>query len=908
MKGDFTRNTFQPDKHYRSVRMQQGRVQLDADWNEQAEIYEHLDQIISKDIVGIQGTPINDSGFKISVINGADDFDLSISPGRIYVDGILCELEENATYWNQPDFINPPLITRPGISRVDLVYLDVWQRHITTIEDPDIKEVALGGPDTCTRIKTVWQVKLLENIRIVGCNKIPGFDMLIPPTNAQLSTRVDPTIISKDPCIIAPDSGYRGLENHLYRLEIHDVNDSGAATFKWSRDNGSVVFPIEEFNPSNSNEVKLKLLGQDQALTLHKGDWVEVLGDETELKGDPGTLARIETINERELTLSENVSTHEGEGHPKVRRWDNQKMSSAGLDGGIPVVENTWIDLEEGIQVCFNPGGTYNTGDYWVFAARTVTNDVEQLKSASPNGIIHHYCALTLVNWIENTSNIMVPAVKDYRQQFLPLNELTNEVIRRGKGKCTYLIAQSECWVDQLKDVVNNISKNNLNAKICFQVGEYKLSESITFENCGHIRISGCGPGTRIVASNAEIVFKFETCESVSIQGLYAESGMAGFKDNANLNHLNGTLTFCKCPTVVVKDVELRCAAGTRRDATCITVRPIQNGVQDTAQKSADLVKIRDCNLHVGHQQVGILLINTLRSIVESNQIQVDDESTKLTLDDLIKNNSYRSAIRKHIIRNVFLGESSSESPQSVYLETGQAKIRFNTHPDLTEVWNDYASINTEFRSDLDLLRNIKKVVDEALLNRGVVSGDQYQFKNFYDKLSEEHQIFGSQGVVVGGASARDVRILNNNIKGFVQGVHVGLSGVGDGKNEFESAGTVRVSDNNLEISLLLGVRDRHGIFIGNCDSLIVENNYVEVIRSNLASDMEIEGIRIYGYFGRMIVVKQNHLVSTNVGVRVVSLNTLENNSLWYVAYNIAPDADFVVDPEDEIQVKNNYS
>ena len=131
---------------------------------------------------------------------------------------------------------------------------------------------------------------------------------------------------------------------------------------------------------------------------------------------------------------------------------------------------------------------------------------------------------------------------------------------------------------------------------------------------------------------------------------------------------------------------------------------------------------------------------------------------------------------------------------------------------------------------------------------------------------------------------------------------------MGGGTNEFESAGTVRVSDNNLEISLLLGVRDRHGIFIGNCDSLIVENNYVEVIRSNLASDMEIEGIRIYGYFGRMIVVKQNHFVSTNVGVRVVSLKTLENNSLWYVAYNIAPDADFVVDPEDEIQVKNNYS
>jgi hypothetical protein len=33
MKGDFTRNTFVPSKSFSRVLMQQGRVQLDADWN-----------------------------------------------------------------------------------------------------------------------------------------------------------------------------------------------------------------------------------------------------------------------------------------------------------------------------------------------------------------------------------------------------------------------------------------------------------------------------------------------------------------------------------------------------------------------------------------------------------------------------------------------------------------------------------------------------------------------------------------------------------------------------------------------------------------------------------------------------------------------------------------------------------
>jgi 2-polyprenyl-6-methoxyphenol hydroxylase-like FAD-dependent oxidoreductase len=48
-----------------------------------------------------------------------------------------------------------------------LVYLDVWERHLTHIEAPSIREVALGGPDTTTRAQIVWQVRplLLEDER-----------------------------------------------------------------------------------------------------------------------------------------------------------------------------------------------------------------------------------------------------------------------------------------------------------------------------------------------------------------------------------------------------------------------------------------------------------------------------------------------------------------------------------------------------------------------------------------------------------------------------------------------------------------------------------------------------------------------------------------------------------------------
>ena len=92
MKGDFSRETFNKRKHYASVLMQQGRVQVDADWNEQQAITQHRQQTEAADIIGPCGYPQGSSGFFLKAT--PDDKDLVISPGRLYVDGILCELEE----------------------------------------------------------------------------------------------------------------------------------------------------------------------------------------------------------------------------------------------------------------------------------------------------------------------------------------------------------------------------------------------------------------------------------------------------------------------------------------------------------------------------------------------------------------------------------------------------------------------------------------------------------------------------------------------------------------------------------------------------------------------------------------------------------------------------------------------
>ena len=101
MKGDFSRSTFNAQKHYSSVRMQQGRVQLDADWNEQGDILRHLLTRQAMDIVGEAGGiagafkvaagPGRRSNEGIAEVDSQPPPAITINTGRYYVEGILCE-------------------------------------------------------------------------------------------------------------------------------------------------------------------------------------------------------------------------------------------------------------------------------------------------------------------------------------------------------------------------------------------------------------------------------------------------------------------------------------------------------------------------------------------------------------------------------------------------------------------------------------------------------------------------------------------------------------------------------------------------------------------------------------------------------------------------------------------------
>lgn len=441
MKSDITRDTFSARKHFSRVIQQQGRVTLDADSNEQTSILLHYLRTLARDLIGPYAAPVIGGGFRLSTSDGR----LLIGAGRYYVNGLLVENEASSLYTEQP---HNPLASDDAFAKAITdkddarywVYLDAWERHITAIEDDSIRETALGGPDTCTRAKVVWQVKALDMDadvqqdlrderrkwledklnklreretqagslelepirqqilkierqlnrlnRQLGACEAP-LDQLPSRSDASMGARVDPGPGIVDACVTSPDSKYRGADNRLYRVEIHHGGRAGEATFKWSGDNGSVV---TAWLNTSDNELEVA-----NATGFSPGNWVELSDDVAEYQGTPGVLVRLAKVEGGTLSVdpdsfgsADDIRWDEASINPKVRRWDHFANEDVELeaDGSILIKETpvgtldeaataNWIHLKDGIQVQFAEGGDYRTGDYWLIPARVETGGIE---------------------------------------------------------------------------------------------------------------------------------------------------------------------------------------------------------------------------------------------------------------------------------------------------------------------------------------------------------------------------------------------------------------------------------------------------------------------------------------------------------------------------------------------------
>ena len=526
MPGDYTRRTFNPRENHSGVLMQQGRVMLDADWNEEVELRDRRDRAETLDTLGpCAVSPETPDAFLIEAAGGG----VTIAPGRMYVDGLLAENHGEEPLVFEPRIAElkgtapTPFDEQPYLPGVDpfpgggphLVYLDVWQRELTYLEEDDLMEKAVAV-DTATRFQTVWQVRVHteEEAGELDCEtpdgELPEWSDLILPAGGRLTSAAVGAPEDTDPCIVSPTGGFRGTENRLYRVEVHRpgnlAEDDEGATFKWSRDNASVATRVTAINPAG-DQLTVTRTARDAVLRFSVDDWVEITDDRRELHGLPGEMRRVGGVDDVAGTITLAGAPLPGDFdlvspttlHTRVRRWDQR---GAVLDAGGGVVANVEDEdgvipigagggtmvLEDGVEVTFTldpAGGEFRTGDYWLIAARTVDASVEELVEAPPVGIHHHYCRLAVVT----TDDEGELEIEDCRPSEEPPH---------CECCCTVSVGDGDLSEGDFDDLVTAFEETvaaigtDTPIEICLLPGNHQLSQTLVIDR-EQVTITGCG-------------------------------------------------------------------------------------------------------------------------------------------------------------------------------------------------------------------------------------------------------------------------------------------------------------------------------------------------------------------------------------------------------------------------------
>lgn len=181
---------------------------------------------------------------------------------------------------------------------------------------------------------------------------LPSWEKLIVGSTGSLRARTHGDDTVADQGVGESPSGYRGFENHLYRVEVHDGGNDGDATFKWARDTSSVVAPwvgIEADRIAVTAD-------RDGIVSFQPGQWVELTDDSHDLSGQPGTMVKVTKVDANLLIVDTTTATGDVDianfpVNPRVRGWDDA--------GGLRrAASDEFIELEDGIEVAFGRGNT----------------------------------------------------------------------------------------------------------------------------------------------------------------------------------------------------------------------------------------------------------------------------------------------------------------------------------------------------------------------------------------------------------------------------------------------------------------------------------------------------------------------------------------------------------------------
>ena len=521
---DISRVAFDANKRYAGVRMQQGRVATDDDKNENERIENEERRRARVDIIGPYGSP--DQGFKIVNLNSGSLIDFEIKPGTVYLGGLTLEIAgpKPETYRTQTDWLQQPANLSPspnladGEERFDLVYLEAWQQAVSAVEDEELFEVALGGPDTSTRIRNMRRVIMLHDVGHSDCHL--AFDVLKDKwkahklgtineeheliRNTSLQVSYSSSGDSEDLCAPNIVGGYLGAENQAIRVQI-----VGQQKITWGFNNAAPLYRIE----ATGNTVNMLTAPKDQHHFPLAGQiveilpWSAVLSNREKIADIRGHFSRVDSSynpDTGEFTLTTPLPANFGLAwqsrsdsadlynqetpfeHYYLRVWDRGSDLTSdpviSFSPGLPVPLG-----QTGLEVTLTGSDAY-FGDHWVIAARPETPDQVvpwKLETGMPPiGIRRFYAPLAIIRWYGKGGATEGEIIRDCRKTFRPLTNL--------ETCCTYHVGdgkQSFGDFNSIEEALQNLPEEG--GKICVLPGKHLANVSIIERR--QVQISGCG-------------------------------------------------------------------------------------------------------------------------------------------------------------------------------------------------------------------------------------------------------------------------------------------------------------------------------------------------------------------------------------------------------------------------------
>ncbi len=361
---DITRLLIQPGKHYVGARMQQGRVVLDSDFNEEAELGDEDRRRAVEAIVGPTGSPDNGFAVDLSIgdevtvepvsFNGApavDTLNYRIRPGSMYLAGLRFDHEERAGVATgdpmvfQRDFLQMQAAhaprPQPGATHSQLTYLHGWEQCVTATEDDEIREPALGGIDTSVRVRRMARVEVREVQNAEDCTAAweevrqqieieAGGVFNASGTELRSSARLGVTFVpgeALDPCApCAPDDvgRYLGADNQAIRIMLAAPN-----RYVWAFDNAAPLYRVE-LGEAENGLVPVRMITEprDEAhwplenTVVEFLPWAALLDNHEKIAAETGVFVRVVEGFDPDAGLFRIAQTDLPQLDTRVRQWD----------------------------------------------------------------------------------------------------------------------------------------------------------------------------------------------------------------------------------------------------------------------------------------------------------------------------------------------------------------------------------------------------------------------------------------------------------------------------------------------------------------------------------------------------------------------------------------------------------